>query len=65
MSAFNFNGSSGVRAPWVFGYLYSGALFGLACADGDYTPGTAYWDERPRLALNKVPVGIQTTQNPP
>jgi len=49
-SAFHFGGSSGVRAPWVFGSLNYGALFGLACAAGYFTPGDADWDERPRLA---------------
>ena len=48
-SAFSFGGSSGVRAPWCFGNLRNGAPNGLACANGNNTPGNANWNERPRL----------------
>jgi hypothetical protein len=50
MSAFNFNGSSGVRAPWRFTSLYYGGYGGLAGAGGDAAPGYADWRERPRLS---------------
>jgi hypothetical protein len=67
MSAFYFNASSGVRAPWRFLYLLSGGYGGLAGALGGGTPGAAGWSGRPRIsaarvkgllpeALSKVPV---------
>ena len=49
-SAFHFNASSGVRAPWRFCHLSSGAHGGLAGAVGDSTPSGAYWGGRPRLS---------------
>ena len=50
MSAFNFNASSGVRAPWRFMNLNNGGNGGLAGANGNNTPGNANWNERPRLS---------------
>jgi len=49
-SAFNFNASSGVRAPWRFYNLNNGGNGGLAGANGNNTPGNANWNERPRLS---------------
>ena len=49
-SAFYFYGSSGVRAPWRFAFLLYGGNGGLAGADGNFTPGYAYWYGRPRLS---------------
>jgi hypothetical protein len=48
-SAFGFDGSSGVRAPWRFCALHSEGYGGLAGAYGG-TPGDAGWNERPRLS---------------
>ena len=53
MSAFNFNDSSGVRAPWRFMALNSGGNGGLAGANGNNTPGNANWNERPRISAAK------------
>ncbi len=50
MSAFNFNDSSGVRAPWRFCNLNNDANGGLAGANGNNTPSNANWNERPRLS---------------
>ena len=50
MSAFNFNDSSGVRAPWRFCNLNNGDNGGLAGANGNNTPSNANWNERPRLS---------------
>ena len=49
-SAFYFNASSGVRAPWRFMNLNNGGNGGLAGANGNNTPGNANWNERPRLS---------------
>lgn len=49
-SAFLFDASSGVRAPWRFCYLSTGGAGGLAGAGGDAAPSLAYWSERPRLS---------------
>ena len=49
-SAFYFNASSGVRAPWRFLNLGYGGSGGLAGATGNYTPGYAFWNVRPRLS---------------
>ena len=49
-SAFYFNDSSGVRAPWRFCALYNGGCGGLAGADGSTTPSYASWYGRPRLS---------------
>lgn len=53
MSAFNFNASSGVRAPWRFMNLNNGGNGGLAGANGNNTPGNANWNERPRISAAK------------
>ena len=49
-SAFYFNGSSGVRAPWRFCDLGNGDPGGLAGATGYSTPSNASWYGRPRLS---------------
>ena len=49
-SAFNFNDSSGVRAPWRFANLNNTGNAGLAGANGNNTPSNANWNERPRLS---------------
>ena len=49
-SAFDFDGASGVRAPWRFCALHSGDNGGLAGAAGRATPSRAYWNGRPRLS---------------
>ena len=48
-SAFYFNASSGVRAPWVFADLGDTGRAGLACAYG-LAPSSASWNGRPRLS---------------
>ena len=53
MSAFNFNDSSGVRAPWRFCNLNNDANGGLAGANGNNTPSNANWNERPRLSARE------------
>ena len=53
MSAFNFNDSSGVRAPWRFCNLNNGDHGGLAGANGNNTPSNANWNERPRLSARE------------
>jgi hypothetical protein len=50
VSAFYFNDSSGVRAPWRFCNLNNGDHGGLAGANGNNTPSNANWNERPRLS---------------
>ena len=52
-SAFNFNGSSGVRAPWRFCNLNNGGHGGLAGANGNNTPSNANWNGRPRLSARE------------
>ena len=49
-SAFSGTTSAGVRCPWRFGYLNSGALAGLGCGNGYNAPSDAYWSGRPRLS---------------
>ena len=49
-SAFYGTYSAGVRCPWRFGYLASGATAGLACEYGYYSPSNARWYGRPRLS---------------
>ena len=66
-SAFYFNASSGVRAPWRFCNLNNGGNGGLAGANGNNTPGNANWNERPgflharaeQSARSEDPTGIQ------
>jgi hypothetical protein len=53
MSGFNFNGDSGVRAPWRFGNLNNTGNAGLAAANGNNTPSNANWNERPRLSARE------------
>lgn len=50
-SAFLFHTSSGVRALWAFGNLNNGGNDGVACADGNNTPGNANWNGWPRITL--------------
>ena len=53
MSAFYFNDSSGVRAPWRFCNLTNGGNGGLTGANGNNTPSNANWNERPRLSARE------------
>ena len=48
--AFNVTNSAGVRCPWRFGNLNDNANYGLACENGNNTPGSANWNGRPRLS---------------
>ena len=48
-SGFTGTASAGVRCPWRFGVLHGFAYCGLGCANGNGTPGHAYWNGRPRL----------------
>ncbi len=38
-----FPAASGVRAPWVFGYLYSGGFGGVSCRASSASAGAANW----------------------
>lgn len=49
-SAFYGAASAGVRSPWRFGYLADGGSAGLACENGNPSPGLASWHGRPRLS---------------
>ena len=49
-SAFSGTSSAGVRCPWRYGGLGSGASAGLACGSGGNTPSAANWAGRPRLS---------------
>ena len=42
--------SAGVRCPWRFGNLNDNSNYGLACENGNNTPGNANWNGRPRLS---------------
>ena len=48
-SAFCGAPSAGVRCPWRFANLNNGGNAGLACENGNNTPGNANWNSRPRL----------------
>jgi hypothetical protein len=53
LRAFNGTNSAGVRCPWRFGNLNDNANYGLACENGNNTPGNSNWNGRPRLYENK------------
>ena len=49
-SSFYGTSSAGVRCPWRYGSLDTGAPAGLACERGAAAPGSSYWHGRPRLS---------------
>ena len=53
VSAFNANNGSGLRALWRFSNLNDTGNAGLACGNGNNTPGNANWNERPRLSSHQ------------
>lgn len=49
-TAFNGTTSAGVHSPWRFGNLNNGGNAGLACENGNNSPGNANWNGRPRIS---------------
>lgn len=59
-SGFSGAASAGVRCPWRYGHLGSGARAGLACEGGYAAPSNADWVGRPRLSGSGKKRGVWT-----